>query len=676
MKDRISTDDARLLATLERAFAAHAGADGVIDHADLGRALGLRDPDLVRRVLRGFDLNADGVIQKDEFLTGVRTLLFGSDRDKLWFAFRVHDRDDDGVLDQQEVLRMIGISLAESDVTARASQPPEHLSRALFTAADQNQDGKISFDELAAVVSKRPALLRKMTRSEAIWIAPNEELLAWIDELVPPSADINGLRRSGGAVGTPQKRAPSSIATSRSFEGLSLAMWISWALVNVAVFVIAMLVGEDGHPAYGIGRALGKCIDFDGALILLPMMRRFLGWVRRSFLGLLVPVDDAVDFHRIVGHTLFALSITHATAFTIAYAAGHSSPLQLLDTARGLTGVILLIVFTTMWIFSLAFVRRSKRFELFYFTHLLYVVWLGVAIAHAPQFLWAAGVPILGFLMEQALRLRRRGRKATVIASEAMRSGVTRLEFDKPKDLAAGAGDYVFLRIPKIAKHEWHPFTISSAPERSTLAFHIRSLGNWTAALREHVERSPNDVELIAYVDGPYHSPTAPIFESRFVVLIGAGIGVTPFASVLESIVLRAKGARPGKLERAHFFWLNRDAYSFEWFAQLLAELEREDTRELLDMHLCMTGARSGVATLGLEIAREVMHAAGRSDVVTGLRTKTHFGQPDWQTMLGLIAAEHKGERVDVFYCGPPALANKLKPICERLDMTFREEKF
>ena len=652
MTARISSDDARLLATLERAFETHAGADGVIDHADLGRALGLRDPELVRRVLRGFDLNADGVIQKDEFLAGVRTLLFGSDRDKLWFAFRVHDRDDDGVLDEHEVLRMIGVSLAESDVTARASQPPEHLSRALFASADQNHDGKISFDELAAVVNKRPALLRKMTRSEAIWIAPNEELLAWIDE----------------------KRAPSSSATSRWLDehGVSLAVVGTWALGNVAIFVIAMLVGEDGHPAYEIGRALGKCIDFDGALILLPMMRRFLGWVRRTFLGVLVPVDDAVDFHRIVGHALFALAVTHAAAFTVAYAAGHGSPLQLAATTRGLTGVILLGVFATMWIFSLAFVRRSKRFELFYFTHLLYVVWLGVAIAHAPPFLWAAGVPILGFLIEQALRLRRRGRKATVIASVAMRSGVTRIELDKPKDLTAGPGDYVFLRIPKIAKHEWHPFTISSAPERSTLTFHIRSLGNWTAALREHAEKTPNDPKLVAYIDGPYHSPTAPIFESRFVVLIGAGIGVTPLASVLESIVLRG----PGMLKRAHFFWLNRDAYSFEWFAQLLAALEREDTRDMLDMHLCMTGARSGVATFGLEIAREVMHAAGRSDVVTGLRTKTHFGQPDWQTMLGLIAAEHKGERVDVFYCGPPALASKIKPICQKLDMTFREEKF
>ena len=29
------------------------------------------------------------------------------------------------------------------------------------------------------------------------------------------------------------------------------------------------------------------------------------------------------------------------------------------------------------------------------------------------------------------------------------------------------AGDYIFVLIPAIAKYEWHPFTISSAPEQA-----------------------------------------------------------------------------------------------------------------------------------------------------------------------------------------------------------------
>jgi len=89
-----------------------------------------------------------------------------------------------------------------------------------------------------------------------------------------------------------------------------------------------------------------------------------------------------------------------------------------------------------------------------------------------------------------------------------------------------------------------------------------------------------------------------------------------------------------------------------------------------------MNGRGAGVTALGVELARAAMHSAGRSDIVTGLRTHTHFGPPDWAVMLRNVAAWHGKEHVDVFFCGPPGLAAKLRPICARLGMTFREERF
>jgi predicted ferric reductase len=379
------------------------------------------------------------------------------------------------------------------------------------------------------------------------------------------------------------------------------------------------------------------------------------------------------------GHAMFALAIAHTAAFVFAYVRGHAhdTPLDMFATVRGGTGAALLVVFAIMWIFSLSFIRRTSRFELFYFTHLLYVAWFGLAIVHAARFGLIAGGVIAGFVIEQIPRLRRRGLKTKIVSSSPLRSGVTRLELARPAGFAFGAGDYVFLRIPGIAKHEWHPFTISSAPEQPNLSFHVRSLGNWTSTLRERVEAG--EVPGDAFLDGPYGSPTQHIFASRVAVLIGGGIGVTPFASVLESIVLRGNAPpneRTSKLEWVHFFWLNKDQYSFEWFRALLSKLEEMDKRGLLNIHLCMTGARTGVTAFGLELAREIMHASGRSDIITGLRTKTHIGAPDWETMLGEIRRMHGTDRVDVFFCGPPGLARKLRPICERMGMTFREERF
>ena len=79
---------------------------------------------------------------------------------------------------------------------------------------------------------------------------------------------------------------------------------------------------------------------------------------------------------------------------------------------------------------------------------------------------------------------------------------------------------------------------------------------------------------------------------------------------------------------------------------------------------------------MALEVARVAMQEAGRSDIITGLRTHTHLGAPDWMLLLGEIAERRKPHPVDVFFCGPPGLAARIKPICQKLGMPFHEERF
>merc|ERR1711966_306054 len=42
-------------------------------------------------------------------------------------------------------------------------------------------------------------------------------------------------------------------------------------------------------------------------------------------------------------------------------------------------------------------------------------------------------------------------------------------------------------------------------------------------------------------LDGPHGAPSELVWKHRVVVLVGAGIGVTPFASILRSAQLRSK---------------------------------------------------------------------------------------------------------------------------------------
>ena len=44
---------------------------------------------------------------------------------------------------------------------------------------------------------------------------------------------------------------------------------------------------------------------------------------------------------------------------------------------------------------------------------------------------------------------------------------------------------------------------------------------------------------LEIYIDGPFGSPSSNIYRAEHAVLIGTGIGITPFASILQSIMHR-----------------------------------------------------------------------------------------------------------------------------------------
>ena len=45
-------------------------------------------------------------------------------------------------------------------------------------------------------------------------------------------------------------------------------------------------------------------------------------------------------------------------------------------------------------------------------------------------------------------------------------SDVTHLVIQRPPNFRFSAGDYIYINIPAVAANEWHPFTISSAPEQ------------------------------------------------------------------------------------------------------------------------------------------------------------------------------------------------------------------
>ena len=77
-----------------------------------------------------------------------------------------------------------------------------------------------------------------------------------------------------------------------------------------------------------------------------------------------------------------------------------------------------------------------------------------------------------------------------------------------------------------------------------------------------------------------------------------------------------------------------------------------------LDMHMYMTSAlrKTDVKAIGLQMALDLIHKKQKRDLITGLKTKTQAGRPDWEKVCKLAHASNKIEYVlmQSKECAPP----------------------
>lgn len=136
-------------------------------------------------------------------------------------------------------------------------------------------------------------------------------------------------------------------------------------------------------------------------------------------------------------------------------------------------------------------------------------------------------------------------------------------------------------------------------------------------------------------------------------------------------------------LKKVDFIWINRDQKSFEWFVELLSDMESAQGEEggimdnFLDFHLYFTAAlqRTDMRAVGLQLAMDLVHRKEQKDLLTKLKTKTNAGRPNWDSIFGQLKESNHGN-VTVFYCGNPQLAATLKEKCLDFGFDFRKEIF
>ncbi|KAJ6629372.1 NADPH oxidase [Mycena sp. CBHHK59/15] len=504
-----------------------------------------------------------------------------------------------------------------------------------------------------------------------------------------------------------------------------------------------------------VSRGAGLVLAFDGGLILVPLLRNIIRVVRPK-LAWLFPADENLWFHRQVAYSMAFWSMVHTTGHYVNFINVERTQvrpeyaLQIHYTqAGGFTGHFMLLIMVLMYTTAQAKVR-NQCFEAFWYTHHLAFFFMLGLYTHAtgcfvrdsadPDYIrtfpfystehclgylsWRytiwPGILYFGERVYREYRARRVTRLSRVLVHP---SGAMELRIVKPS-FKYTPGQWLFLQVPELSRWEWHPFTITSAPEDPYVSIHVRQVGDFTFALGERLGVGPGVVAAMTQaamkgseknekiegfrgefveldansagalpavrIDGPYGAPAEDVFDVEVAVLIGAGIGVTPFASILKHIWYRQRKGNLGTLRRVEFFWVCRDAPSFGWFQSLLSEVEASQADpNFLRINVYLTQKISEEMMWNIA----VNDAGAQYDPLTLLRTRTMFGRPDWMTIYGQIGqaieagqyipgtTEQLKTTVGTYFCGPSPLAKVIKEATvhhsnSRVEFTFAKEHF
>lgn len=341
--------------------------------------------------------------------------------------------------------------------------------------------------------------------------------------------------------------------------------WVSTAFAVTLYLAGGIRITTFADALYALGVVSGLVATNSMLFMLLlaarvPAIDRAIGQVK------------AIQWHKKLGQVTVLGVLAHAVLILASVGLDNQTSvvaaLQLLwsnDLALALTALGLLLVIS---ITSVVAVRRKLRYEVWHAIHLLSYAAVILAIPHMftmgatlatgtwqrvywTTLLLAVGTCLLAYRvlipLYRSLRHDLRLSEVTPIAPDVYHLTFTGRHLDR---LAVEGGQYFIWRLG--ARGLWaqpHPFSLSAAPTGGTLRITVRVIGDGTARL------IGANLNTRVFFEGPYGGFTDHSRTRNGLLLVGAGSGVTPIYSMLESstadptlttVVLRA--SRPEEL--------------------------------------------------------------------------------------------------------------------------------
>ncbi|XP_010442496.1 PREDICTED: ferric reduction oxidase 8, mitochondrial-like isoform X2 [Camelina sativa] len=290
------------------------------------------------------------------------------------------------------------------------------------------------------------------------------------------------------------------------------------------------------------------------SLLLFPVLRGL-----SMFRLLNIQFAASVKYHVWLGTGLIFFSLVHGGSTLFIWTITHHIEEEIWKWQRTgrvyVAGLISLVTGLLMGITSLPQIRR-KKFEVFYYTHHLYIVFLVAFLFHAGDrhFYWVLpGIFLFG--LDKILRIVQSRSESCILSARLFSCKAIELVLPKDPRLNYAPSSFIFVNIPVISQFQWHPFSItsSSSVDKHTLSVMIKCEGKWTNSVSNILEEAANSEKkisnIIVRVEGPYGPASVDFLRYDNLFLVTGGIGITPFLSILQELACKNRLKTPKRVQ-------------------------------------------------------------------------------------------------------------------------------
>ncbi|XP_010523349.1 PREDICTED: respiratory burst oxidase homolog protein A isoform X2 [Tarenaya hassleriana] len=699
-------------------------SNGLLHRSKFGECIGMNSREfalaLFDALVRRRNITGDLINKKllKEFWEQISDQSFDS---RLRTFFDMVDRDTDGRLTEAEVREIISLS-ASANKLVNIQKRADEYAALIMEELDPYNLGYIMMESLEMLLLQAPV--------QAMRGGESKNLSKVISMKLKPTPYRNPGERFW--------RRMKYFVMDNWKRVWVIALWMG-VMAGLFTWKYIQYQNRAAYDVMGvcvcIAKGAAETLKLNMALILLPVCRNTITWLRnKTILNAVVPFDDNLNFHKVIALAISLGVGMHAIShlacdFPRLIAADEETykPMEkyfgkqakkywhFVESVEGVTGVTMVVLMTIAFTLATPWFRRGKLklpgplkkltgFNAFWYSHHLFVIVYSLLIVHGyylyltktwyKKTTWMyMAIPVVLYVSERLIRAFRSSIKAVSILKVAVYPGnVLSLQMSKPHNFGYRSGQYMFVNCSAVSPFEWHPFSITSAPDDDYLSVHIRVLGDWTQQLRSvfseackqtldeehglrrddyrHGNSIPNFPRIL--IDGPYGAPAQDYKKFEVVLLVGLGIGATPMISIVRDIVnnIRSKGdedsagrmtrsrnviipssparKREGfRTRRAYFYWVTREQGSFEWFKNVMDEAAEPDLNNVIEMHnYCTSVYEEGDARSALiAMLQSLNHAKNGVDVVSGTRVMSHFAKPNWRSVFKRVAVKHPKTR-------------------------------